>query len=391
MITLLAHGEELLQRTDGDYVGSPMYSVLAEHFVAIFAVAALVIGAWIVRRRAPSREQFAKWIDQYRSLDVLKRLLFWLLAISVAVHAGLVLGHEPSGYTVLYLVDTVALGLVARRLMAGLSWRLWAGLVLGGSILGYAISGMAGEPPDQVGLATKLVELAAIAIVLVPTSDRRLRRVLASTSVVVLTIVVGIGAWAGAFQSGDGGHHLGETPTPGVLLPAGEDREPTADEIEEAEHIYQEVVEALSPYSDPAKAAADGYDVEGMYGTSFHASNDAFKSDDHIFDPHRPETLVYAVGSDGPVLLGAMFEMTDLRIAGPAPGGPLTVWHAHDHVCFSLTPPALAGLVSPFGGCPFGSIAIPMTGEMLHVWTLPGIEEPFGDIDEEWLNAYLAG
>jgi len=32
-----------------------------------------------------------------------------------------------------------------------------------------------------------------------------------------------------------------------------------------------------------------------------------------------------------------------------------------------------------------------MTGEMLHVWTLPGVEEPFGDIDEDWLNEYLAG
>jgi hypothetical protein len=391
MITLLAHGEELLQRADGDYIGSPMYSVLAEHVVAIFAVVALVIGAWIVRRLAPSRERFAKWIDQYRSLDVLERMLFWLLAISGAVHAALIVSHEPSVYTVLYRVDAVALGLVAHRLMVGLSWRLWAGLVLGGSILGYAISGMSGEPPDQVGLATKLVELAALAIVLTPTSERRLRRVLASTSIVVLTVVVGIGAWAGAFQSGDGGHHLGETPEPGVLLPVGEDREPTPQEIEEAEHIYHEVVEALAPYRDPEVAAAAGYKVDGMYGTSFHASNEAYQADDHIFDPPRPETLVYAVGTNGPVLLGAMFEMGDLRLAGPAPGGPLTVWHAHDHICFSLTPPALAGLVSPFGGCPFGSIAIPMTGEMLHVWTLPGVEEPFGEIDEGWLTDYLAG
>jgi len=389
MITLLAHGEELLQRADGDYIGSPMYSVLAEHVVAIFAVVALVVGARMVRRLAPSRERFARWLGAYRALDLLERLLLWLLAISSAVHAALILSHEPSAYTLLYLVDALALGLVARRLMVGLSWRLWGGLVLIGSILGYAISGMAGEPPDQVGLATKLVELAALAIVLAPTLDRR--RVRSSAAIVVLTLITGISAWAGAFQSGDGGHHIGETPVPGVLLPAGEDREPTAGEVAEADHIYHEVVEALAPYSDPAVAAADGYNVDGMYGTSFHASNAAYKSDDHIFDPERPETLVYAVGSDGPVLLGAMFEMDGLRDAGPAPGGPLTVWHAHDHICFSLTPPALAGLVSPFGGCPLGSIAIPMTGEMLHVWTLPGVEEPFGDIDEDWLNEYLAG
>ncbi len=55
-----------------------------------------------------------------------------------------------------------------------------------------------------------------------------------------------------------------------------------------------------------------------------------------------------------------------------------------------VTPPALAGLVSPFGGCPLGSISVARTAEMIHVWTLPGVEEPFGEIDQEWLAAYLS-
>ena len=33
-----------------------------------------------------------------------------------------------------------------------------------------------------------------------------------------------------------------------------------------------------------------------------------------------------------------MYEMDEIGTAGPAIGGPLTVWHAHDHVCFALTP-----------------------------------------------------
>ena len=92
-----------------------------------------------------------------------------------------------------------------------------------------------------------------------------------------------------------------------------------------------------------------------------------------------------------PGLEGAkLFEMPAISQAGPAVGGPLTVWHRHDHVCFSLTPPALAGLTSPFGSCPVGSITIPRTGEMMHVWTLPGIPDPFGDLEDEWLNDYLS-
>ncbi|MCH7584752.1 MAG: hypothetical protein IH941_06290 [Acidobacteria bacterium] len=390
MTTLFAHGEEIIQRGGGDYLGSPMYSVIAEHSAAILAVFTVVVGAWIVRRLAPSRDRFARWLDSYRALGVLDRMLFWLLATSGAVHAGLALGHEPSGYTSLYVVDAALLWFVTRRLLLGGRWRRWAGLTLVGSLMGYAVAGMAGEPPDQVGLATKLVELAALAIVLTPRQDRRLRRALASTAVVTLTIVVGIGAWAGAFQSGDGGHHLGATPTPGVLLPNGEDRDPTAHETREAESLYQEVVAGVARYRDPALASAAGYNLEGIYGLEFHASNAAFQADGRILDPERPETLIWAVSDGGPVLVGALFEMSTIGDAGPAPGGPLTVWHAHDHVCFSLTPPALAGLVSPFGGCPLGSISVARTAEMIHVWTLPGVEEPFGDIDQEWLAAYLS-
>ncbi len=26
---------------------------------------------------------------------------------------------------------------------------------------------------------------------------------------------------------------------------------------------------------------------------------------------------------------------------------------------------------------------------MIHVWTLPGVPEPFGDLDDGWLSEYL--
>ena len=26
---------------------------------------------------------------------------------------------------------------------------------------------------------------------------------------------------------------------------------------------------------------------------------------------------------------------------------------------------------------------------MIHVWTLPGVPEPYGDLEDKWLNEYL--
>jgi len=390
MITLFAHGEEIISRSTGDYVGSLMYSVIPGHEAAILAVVGLVGAVWAMARWGSDSGRFGALLSAYRDLDVLRRLLTWLLLVSTAVHAGLVVGHEPSGYTALYLIDALLLGYVTWSLLNGTFRRWVATAVLGASVLGYSVTTLGGEPPDQVGLATKLVEITALAIVLAPASERRWRRLAASASVISMTVVVGIGAWAGAFQTG-GGHHLGETPAPGVLIPAGDDRPPTRHETDEAESLHARTVEVLAPYADPEVAAADGYDVAGMYGTDFHAANAAYQSDGRILDPERPETLVYAMTDRGPVLLGAMFEMEDIGTGGPSPGGPLTVWHAHDHVCFSLFPPALAGLTGPFGTCALGSITVARTHEMIHIWTLPGVEDAFGDIDEEWLADYLAG
>jgi hypothetical protein len=86
-----------------------------------------------------------------------------------------------------------------------------------------------------------------------------------------------------------------------------------------------------------------------------------------------------------------LFEMDGLTDPGPRVGGPITVWHSHENVCFSLTPPALAGLVSPYGVCPLGSVNIPSTGEMPHAWVMPDVpyEDHWGHVEEEWLDAYL--
>ena len=90
----------------------------------------------------------------------------------------------------------------------------------------------------------------------------------------------------------------------------------------------------------------------------------------------------------GPVLLGAMFEMPSIGQRGPAIGGPLTMWHEHENVCLTLLPPAMSGLLSPFGMCPVGSVLLPRTTEMIHLWVVPGAPE-FGDLDDELRSEYL--
>ncbi|MGH8923471.1 MAG: hypothetical protein ACRDWA_02320 [Acidimicrobiia bacterium] len=83
-----------------------------------------------------------------------------------------------------------------------------------------------------------------------------------------------------------------------------------------------------------------------------------------------------------------MYETEGLRSA--APGGDGLIWHKHEQVCFSLFPPGLAGLVDPHGLCPVGSLALPTTNSMMHVWVVPGAPQRFGDLDEEWKRAYLS-
>jgi hypothetical protein len=371
--------------------GSPLYQVSPEHVAALIALGALVFGVWLLRRRGAPALASIEW------------LLVGLLAASAAIHAGLAFGHagHGAGIRMLFVVDAVMLAVIARRVLGGARAGRLGVIVLVGSIVAYWLSALSGEAPDQVGLATKLGEILALAIVVrsAPTSGwRRARAAAGSFAVGLLVLLTATTSWVGAFRAAAGepgavaGHHVhaGGIAPPGTVLPLVAEREPTAAERAAADQLVLAARVALARYADPAVAAADGYRVKGLVGLDFHASNPAFEHDDRVLDPARPETLVYAVAPDGrPVLLGAMFLMPNMHQPGPTIGGPLTVWHAHEHVCFSLTPPGLAGLLSPLGMCPIGSIDVPLTPEMIHIWIVPGAPQPFGDLDEAWKRAYL--
>jgi hypothetical protein len=373
--------------------GSPLYQIGAEHVAGLIALAALPIVWWLFLRKGVPALAPIEW------------LLVGLLGASAAIHAGLAIVNDHGlVLAVLFALDAVLLALVARRVLRGSPAGRLGVAVLVGSIVAYWGSALSGEAPDQVGLATKLCEILALVIVLrpamAPSSGWRVARSLArGLAVVVLVVGTGATAWVGAFRASAAdpaalsGHqiHGGPVSPPGMVMPAVPARDATPAERVAANDLILAARKALARYADVSVAAADGYNVTGIVGIDFHASNPANENDGRVLDVAHPETLVYAVAPNGqPVLMGAMFLMPKIGEPGPTIGGPLTVWHAHQHVCISLTPPGLAGLLSPLGMCPVGTVDLALTAEMIHIWIVPGAPEPFGDLDDAWKRAYLA-
>ncbi|HEV2250278.1 MAG TPA: hypothetical protein VGT60_07215 [Candidatus Limnocylindria bacterium] len=370
-------------------IGSPLYRIEPGHLAALLALGVVAIALWPFRR------------PDLRRLAPIDRLLVGLLLGSAAVHAGLVIGndHGPA-VGLLFIVDAALLAAIARRVLRGSRPGRLGGAVLVGSVVAYWLA-MANEPPDQLGLVTKLAELLALAIVARPlpgARPRRLRSLAGGVGLCLLVVGTAASSWAGGFRAAAAepgavaGHtvHGGSVPPPGTLFPASPAREATPAERAAANALLAATRSSLARYADPAAAAADGYRVNGLAGIDFHAANPAYERDGRVFDPAHPESLVYAVAPNGrPVLLGAVFQMPELGQAGPAIGGPLTTWHGHEQVCISLTPPALVGLLGPLGTCPVGAILLPRTAQMIHVWIVPGAPDPFGDLGEAWKRAYL--
>ncbi len=374
---ILGHGA-LPIAGDGEYVGSPMYDIIDAHIPGLLALALLPVIAELVKR---SRSRLAVLLDSgYRRLSPQRRLAAWLTAASALIHLGLPFGHELTGWTVAYVVGGVALAWGALRLVTDDRARL-AVLALVASAFGLMVSAGLGSAPDQTAMTTKLLETTAL-VALAPLS-RRLRRGATLLGITTLTALVSLTAWGAGMNTG-GGHHIGGVPPLGVLVPTTDEDLPVGEALIAARQLQQATAHAIAVYEDPAVAAAAGFDVEGMTGLDFHADNRAHVGDGVILDPAQPETLVYAVGDGGPILLGAMFQMPEAHQRGPAVGGRLTVWHGHEEACLSLIPPGLAGMTSPLGMCPIGSVTIAITNEMLHVWTVPNAPSMFGELADAW-------
>jgi hypothetical protein len=87
------------------------------------------------------------------------------------------------------------------------------------------------------------------------------------------------------------------------------------------------------------------------------------------------------------VLVGAMFQSHKIGQFGPDPGGPLTAWHEHTHVCVTPVGGFEFSLETPFANCPLGSVALSVP-PMLHVWIVPNKGGPFAvDLDQSLIRS----
>ena len=158
---------------------------------------------------------------------------------------------------------------------------------------------------------------------------------------------------------------------------------PTPHQQLAANELYRATKAAIAPYEDWRKAWADGYRPGGSQMTpSTHWMNERYVQAGYVMDPQHPQGLVYANTRQGPMLLGAMFQMKKIGEFGPDPGGPLTAWHQHENICF--TPFGFEfSLMTPTGTCPVGAFDITAPA-MLHVWIVDNPAGPFAvDFDEQ--------
>jgi hypothetical protein len=278
-----------------------------------------------------------------------------------------------------------------------------------------------GEEADQVGMATALVELAALGLAMVPSPasgsragrPRRLARFAGGATTVTAVFVVGAVVWVASFVAHQAEHaeateaaaaaseiqatgqhtheheHASRVQAGVIMRPVGAEHHATDAQRGAADALAAATAQAVARYADLNVALADGYRAGlGMQGADVHLENKAYKSDGLTLDPGKPEMLVYAVDGGRATLLGVVYVMEVAGRPGPTPGGPITRWHAHN-LCISAVPPGM-GVVSPYGGCPALSVSV-TSPEMMHVWVVDNPAGPFADgLDKEWVWAYHA-
>ena len=305
-----------------------------------------------------------------------------LMAMAGAIHLGLVWTHADEAITAALFVAN-GLGYLALSQMY--TWRWWrpasAALIVA-TLLGYVVYIVLDfDVPDQVAVATKLLELVTLGLVLVPVRGgrpwRKTRWAAVGAAIPVLTVMTVATVWIDSLARPDALHvHAGA-----VLQATNEAATP--EQVAAAKKLYEETAAAIAPYRDWRNAWADGYRPGGSQTMpSTHWMNQRYVDAGYVLDPRHPQGLVYANTKHGPVLLGAMFQMKHIGQFGPDPGGPLTAWHQHENVCFS--PFGLEfSLMTPTATCPLGSIDI-SAPPMLHVWVVDNPNGPFAvDIDDK--------
>ena len=350
-----------------------MFSVSPTHAIGLIAgILAIPVALLVLRTRRGWREAAGT-----------TRAAAVLMMCTAAVHLALIGHHlqtQPLTSALFF-----ANGVLFIALAFSTAWRHWSiasSALLVATILGYVVYVVAGlEGPDQVGLSTKLVELTALGLVLIPVraeirpSFRRTRWAALGVAMPVLLVTTSASLWIVDLVRPDPRHvHAG-------ALLQSTNPVATQEQWDAANALYRETKEAIAPYADWRNAWAAGYRPGGPDSMpSTHWMNQRYVEAGYVMDPLHPQGLVYANSKHGPVLLGAMFQMKKIGQFGPDPGGPVTAWHQHENICF--TPLGVEfSLMTPTATCPLGAINI-SAPPMLHVWIVSNPGGPFAvDID----------
>ena len=394
--------------------------IAPEHLPAFVAALLLIPGFWLgfkaVRHQAAHESDRAnRVLQRWDAASYAGKLVTLLLMTTGVVHLFLPLGHERLSFIDLtFWASGGAFIFVATKLLSEDKWRFRAAVLLTANIVAYLVVAGSGwlEEADQVGIATKLVELTAFGLIVVPQlrpADarpargirRRLARPAASAALVLLTFATGLVIWVGSFVAhGEADEEVAETDgwhnhifaaraQAGLIMHASPEDDPTSEQIEAAVLLANATKAQTAAYEDYDAAIADGYERDGPeIGLEVHLANKANQKDGRTLDPARPELLVYAADGDHYVLLGVAYTMEKAGDPGPEIGGSLTRWHAHN-VCVTLMPPGF-GIVSPFGTCPIGAVSVTLP-EMIHVWTVENPDGPYAQhLEDDLVRDLLA-
>ncbi len=221
-----------------------------------------------------------------------------------------------------------------------------------------------------VGAASSRIDLAASWGV----PSRLARGVLFSGAVVATSLALATMGWAAATEHGahdQGGHQHAEGLAPGHTHDHQVPCNPTPGEQALADQLVSASRTAMNGLDLDAALAAGYVPTSHAPERVKHYFNPAWMRDGRVLDPERPEGLMFASTSRGPVLAAAVYLADRPGVPGPAVGGCLTSWHVHSNLCFSnptgISLFHITGLRPPGGSCPPGHIAWDPPA-MLHVW-----------------------
>ncbi len=138
----------------------------------------------------------------------------------------------------------------------------------------------------------------------------------------------------------------------------------------------QEAVDATAGLATARDATAQGYAFGSQFAPTVGTHYVRWSMVDQPFDPARPSMLLYdGEGPDAELVAFSYWVASPTAPEGFA--GPNDVWHRHLRMCLVDGQPAGEGVTDP-SQCPGGVLLDGRNLWMLHLWMVPGVENPWG-------------